>query len=117
MAKDAQNPVVDEGLEEALKNERRRVDVDTNNFPVRELVRMLRDTLVTPLESRPTRIVEKRVGGRSSLDSDSGLRSGPASVPEPGCYGLGCGSLQPLFRPLSSNVYRQRSTSNFGAVA
>lgn len=30
-------------LEEQLNAERRRVDVDTNNFPVRELVRMLRD--------------------------------------------------------------------------
>lgn len=31
-------------LEQQLKAERRRVDVDTNNFPVRELVRMLRDS-------------------------------------------------------------------------
>lgn len=30
-------------LDEQLNAERRRVDVDTNNFPVRELVRMLRD--------------------------------------------------------------------------
>lgn len=30
-------------IEEELAIERRRVDVDTNNFPVRELVRMLRD--------------------------------------------------------------------------
>ena len=39
----AENQEVDAGLEEALKVERRRVDVDTNNFPVRELVRMLRE--------------------------------------------------------------------------
>lgn len=48
-------------IEEELKEERRLVDVDTNNFPVRELVRMLRDgeLNIAPAYQRKFRWPEK----------------------------------------------------------